>query len=630
MSIDPKSIISSLLLKQADMPAMPGSINIKNRSLDFHIFDRNRLKQHLSKLPDVVKQSIQRQIAEFDRAFKRFPAARSNEYSGMLRIAYAEDRLIGDSEIKDLQRERPELLQTAQFAREYGLQLPSSASGFSGGNKIDKSIGSKHWFSIFGYAYQDLAANGLQYHVSQKYNKIPRQIQENVGGKEYPNSTNGNFQVVPSGEGFTFGIVNVHGVTNVFDSTVTTNTITMKKFFNDPIIMNRSAVYVSPVEGLVPDEQAAAVQFNPQSLNIRYVNNADMIIKNSPEQAKFIWGIFADPESGAMYLQKKIRYGAGGRPAINKETGERVERVTGEKLYLSQEQVTSLANKNTLGKVYRVTAQAQGEDLDVSEVASGYKFVYSVDDENTVQKIMNPKNKEEFAYSVPALKQLKQWLDTKTDRYSFDENGGIVKAQNSHTALEGFIIYMAGPDFSTGRNVGQAKTVGKQDMVQYKDVPNEEPEFWGGSVVTNRQSFVVVAKQISIPRMMASERYYETKLGQKKLILSPWREVRSGLPSLSAAVAEMKKIIVGEGGRIVEDNEGNLTEQDPLPNLSPESKGVQRADKAFNQFVGRDPIKPIKQPPPLRPPVEDVGPDHPDAQASSLAKRIIRSLNENV
>jgi hypothetical protein len=137
----------------------------------------------------------------------------------------------------------------------------------------------------------------------------------------------------------------------------------------------------------------------------------------------------------------------------------------------------------------------------------------------------------------------------------------------------------------------------------------------------------VVAKQISIPRMMASERYYETKLGQKKLILSPWREVRSGLPSLSSAVAEMKKIIVGEGGRIVEDNEGNLIEQDPLPNLSPEAKGVQRADKVFNQFVGREPIKPIKQPPVLRPPVEDV---EPDAQASSLAKRIIRSLNENV
>jgi hypothetical protein len=69
MNIDPMSIISNLLLKQADMPAMPGSINIKNRSLDFHVFDRNKLKQHLSKLPDVVKQSIQRQIAEFDKAF---------------------------------------------------------------------------------------------------------------------------------------------------------------------------------------------------------------------------------------------------------------------------------------------------------------------------------------------------------------------------------------------------------------------------------------------------------------------------------------------------------------------------------------------------------------------------------
>lgn len=624
---NPYNLINKLL-KQADMPALPGSINVKNRGLEFHVFDRNKLKQHLSKMPDIVKKSIQRQIEEFDKAFKKFPAAQSNDYSGMLRIAYAEDRLIGESELKDLSRERPELIQTAQFVREYGIQLPSSSSGFSKGNKIDKSIGSKYWFSIFGYAYQDLAANGFPYHVAQKYNKISRQIQENVGARNYPNSTNGTFQIVPSGEGFTFGIVNDHGVTNVFDSTVTTNTITMKKFFSDPIIVNRSAVYVSPIEGFVPDEQSAQTDFNSRSTNIRYINNADMIIKNNPEQAKFIWGIFADPDSGALYIQQKTRYGAGGRPAINKDTGEKIERVLGDKIYLSQEQLSSIANKNTLGKIYRVTAQSrEDEDFDDSEVASGYKFTYSIEDENTIQKLMNPKNKEEFYYSIPALKQLKQWLDTRQERYSFDDKGGIVQSSSSHTALEGFIIYMAGPDFSFGQNTGAAKTIGKLDLVQYKDLPNEniEDNILGGTAITKRQSFVVVAKQISIPRMIASERYYETKLGQKKIILSPWREIRSGLSSLSSAVNEMKKIIVGEGGVIVEDNEGNIVEKNPLPNLSPDSKGVQKADQAFNQFVGKEPINNIRNN------QENIPQENlPDVKASYIIRNIIRSLKNNV
>lgn len=637
MSVNPKILIDKML-KQSDMAALPGTTNVKNRGLDFHMFDRNKLKQKLSKLPDVVKESIQRQMAEFDMAFKRFPAARSQDYSGMLKIAYAEDRLIGDSEFRDLQRERPDLVNTANFVRNYGIQLTSDSNseGFSAGSKVDKGIGSTYWFSIFGYAYQDLVNQGLEYHVAQKRNSIPRRIQENVAGSERVNSVNGTFQIIPVGNGFTFGIVSENGFTNVFDPNIfnpdkPSNTIIMRKFFDDKkIIMNKSAVYVSPIEGFVPDEQAAQLQFNPESTFIKYINNADTIIGSNEHQSKFIWGIYADPNSGAFYLRKKQRYGSGGRPVIDKETGQKVDRAFGDKIYLNFEQVYSLANKETIGKLYSVTAQTEGEVFDKSSVASGYKYSYVIEDHNTIQKIMNPRNAEEFAYSVPALKQLKKWIDDRTNRSFVDEKGNVVQSSpGSHTALEGFIIYMAGPDFSTGRNVGQAKTVGKKDMVQYKDIPNEEPEFWGGSVVTSRQSFVVVAKQISIPRMIASERYYENKLGQKKIALSPWREVRTGLPSFSSAVAEMRKIIEGQGGNIVEDDEGNIIEKDPLPNLNPNSRGVQRTDKVFNQFVGRDPIKPVKQPPP-RPPVEDVGPDHPDAQASSLAKRIIRSLNENV
>ena len=59
------------LLKQADMASQPGTVNIKKRGLQFHVFDRNRMKQRLSKLPQVVKESIERQILEFDKAFSK-------------------------------------------------------------------------------------------------------------------------------------------------------------------------------------------------------------------------------------------------------------------------------------------------------------------------------------------------------------------------------------------------------------------------------------------------------------------------------------------------------------------------------------------------------------------------------
>ncbi len=592
------------LLKQADMASQPGTVNIKKRGLQFHVFDRNRMKQRLSKLPQVVKESIERQILEFDKAFSKFPAAQNKDYSGMLRIAYAEDRLISEQTLGQLQKESPELLQTAKFVRHYGIQLPPDVEGISNNSKIDKSIGSKHWLSIFGYAYQDLGGKGLDYHVNQFKNKVPRQIQENVTGKKYPNSVNGTFQVVPAGEGFTFAIVSEGGTTYIFDSSVTSNTITMKKFFNEPIIMGRSAVYVS---------QDA----------VNYIANADATIQADPSQEQFIWGIFADPNNGAIYIQKKSRYGAGGRPSIDKETGQKVERVVGEKRFLNQQQVSFLANKQTIGKAYRVTSKNDG-DFDAEEVASGYKYVYTIEDENTVQKITNPQNIQEFSFSIPALKQLRQWLQSKNTNYSFDDQGNVVNnSENSlHTSLEGFVIYMAGPDFSVGRNVEKGKTVGNPNMTQYKDLPEGEVIPFGNSLVTNRQTFVVVAKQISIPRMLASERYYETKTHQKRIILSPWREVRSNLTSLSDAVSEMKKIIVGTGGQIVEDNEGNRVTLDPLQRLQPNSRGVNKADDAFRQFVNND--KPI-----INNDNVDEEVKQPDIMAS-IANNLIRRLNSNV
>jgi len=603
------NILIKNLLKQADMASQPGTVNVKNRSLDFHVFDRNRLKQHLSKLPEVVKQSLEKQISDFDKAFSQFPSAQHKDYSGMLRIAYAEDRLISEEKLSQLQKQNPQLVNTAQFVRDYGIQLPPDSAGVSNGQKIDKGIGSKHWFSIFGYAYQDLGATGKDYHVNQKRNKVARQIQENVTGKQYRNSINGTFQVVAIGQGFTFAIVSEGGTTYVFDSTVTSNSITMRKFFNEPIIMGKSAVYVTQD-------------------HISYINNADAIISQNPEQEKFIWGIFADQANGSFYLQKKSRYGAGGRPAIDRDTGQKIERTVGDKVFLNFNQVQSLANQNTLGKVYRVTAQSE-EDFDAQEVASGYKYVYTIEDENTIQKIINPRNREEFAYSVPALKQLRQWLENNNKSVRFDDNGNIVdSAEDIHTSLEGFIIYMAGPDFSSGSSFGEGKTFGKHDMVQNKDIPeNDMVTTIGNDVVVKRETFVVVAKQISIPRMIASERYYENKFSQKKIVLSPWREVRSGLSSLSEAVAEMKKIIVGSGGRIVEDNEGNLVMQDPLSRLQPDSRGIQKADKAFQEFRGNQPPKAQLPQAPQRPP-EQIEP--PDVGMGNIANSLIRRLNSNV
>lgn len=604
------NILIRNLLKQADMASQPGTVNVKNRNLDFHVFDRNRLKQHLSKLPDVVKQSLEKQIADFDKAFAQFPSAQHKDYAGMLRIAYAEDRLVSEEKLNQLQKENPELVATAQFVRDYGIQLPPDSVGVSSGQKIDKGIGSKHWFSIFGYAYQELGANGKDYHVNQKRNKVARQIQENVTGKQYRNSINGTFQIVPIGGGFTFAIVSEGGTTYIFDSTVTSNSITMRKFFNEPIIIGRSAVYVTQD-------------------HISYINNADALIKDNPGQEQFIWGIFAEQATGAFYLQKKSRYGSGGRPVIDKDTGQKVERTTGDKVPLSFNQVQSLANQNTLGKIYRVTAQTE-DDFDAQEVASGYKYVYTIEDENTIQKIMNPRNREEFAYSVPAIKQLKQWLQSKSQSTRFDDEGNTVDSspEDIHTSLEGFIVYMAGPDFSSGSSFGEGKTFGKHDMVQNKDIPEDDVVTTiGNDVVVKRETFVVVAKQISIPRMIASERYYENKFNQKRIVLSPWREVRSGLPSLSDAVAEMKKIIVGDGGRIVEDDEGNLAKQDPLIRLQPDSRGVQKADKAFQEFTGNQPPKAQLPQAPKKLPDPN---EKPDDGMGAIAKSFIRRLNSNV
>jgi len=604
----PQSLIQGLL-KQSDMASQPGTVNVKNRGLDFHVFDRNRFRQRLSKLPDVVKDSIERQMAEFDRAFAKFPAAQSKDYAGMLRIAYAEDRLVSEEKLTQLSREIPNLVETAKFVREFGIQLPPDANGTVGGRAVEKGIGSSHWLSIFGYAYQELGNRGLGYHVTQKRNKIPRQIHENVTGKQYPRSVNGTFQVVPSGEGFTFAIVSDGGITYIFDRTVTSNDTIMKKFFNEPIIMNRSAVYVTP-DG------------------INYIGNADATIQADPAQEAHIWGIFADPDSGAIYLQKKSRYGAGGRPVIDPETGEKVQRTRGDKQYLSAEQVTSLANRNTLGKTYRVTAQVESDDVDGQEVASGYKYIYTIDDDNTQNKINNPETREEFPYSVRALKQLRQWLQMKNNVTEFDDNGRIIPGYSElHTSLEGFIIYMAGPDFTTGRNSGQGKTLGNPNMTQFKDLPGGDLEQEGNSVVTNRQSFVVVAKQISIPRMMASERYYENKFAQKKIVMSPWREVRSGLPTLADAISEMKRIIVGDGGKIIEDEEGKAVTVDPLARLQPDARSVGKADQAFREFVG-DQGKPQLPPQPAPRLPEDQ--DNPDLRMASIAKDLIRRLNSNV
>jgi len=613
----PQSLIQGLL-KQSDMASQPGTVNVKNRGLDFHVFDRNKFRQRLSKLPEVVKDSIERQMAEFDRAFAQFPAAQSRDYAGMLRIAYAEDRLVSEERLNELSREAPTLVETAKFVREFGIQLPPDMGGTVNGKAVEKGIGSHHWLSIFGYAYQALGNRGLDYHVAQKRNKIPRQIHENVSGKQYPRSVNGTFQVVPAGEGFTFAIVSDGGITYIFDKTVTSNSTIMKKFFNEPIIMDRSAVYVTPD-------------------SINYIGNADATIQADPTQEARIWGIFADPDNGAFYLQKKSRYGAGGRPSIDPETGEKVQRTKGDKQYLSFEQVTSLANRNTLGKTYRVTAQIdqdgvgnQGDgEVDAQEVASGYKYVYLIDDENTLNKIHNPQTKDEFPYSISALKQLRKWLQMKNSTTEFDERGRIVPSDEElHTSLEGFIVYMAGPDFTTGRNAGQGKTLGNPNMTQYKDLPEGNLEQEGNSVITNRQTFVVVAKQISIPRMMASERYYENKFAEKKIVMSPWREVRSGLATLADAISEMKRIIVGNGGKIVEDEEGKAVAVDPLARLQPDARSVQKAAQAFKQFVGNREA-PQQQPPQQAPQLPE-GQDNPDIRMASIARDLIRRLNSNV
>lgn len=628
-----KSFIKKVL-KMADMP-LPGAVNIRTRtrehSLEWHIFDRNKFKQKLSSLPEMVKTSLQNMIAEFDKSFSQYPAAQSAEYAGMLRIAYAEDTLFGQKELADLQNERPELFETAKFVKEFALQLTPNVVGTSRGATVEKGVGSKNWMSIFGYAYQKLAERGLDYHVAQKRNSVPREIHENVTGKNYPNSINGTFQVVPVGNGFSIAIVNENGTTLVFDPNVKTNEIVQRKFFNQPIIMNRSAIYASPIDQVLTDEEVVTAEFNPQTNNLIYVKNADQIIKQNESHARFIWGIFFDSTTGAFYLQKKKRYGAGGRAAIDKETGQKKERVMGEKLYLNEEQVISLCNRDTYGKTYRVKSTSDNEAIDDVDIANGYKYFYTVEDENTLQKIYNPQNREEYKFSIPALKQLKSWLDQRSARTEFDDQGNIIETKGqARTALEGFILYMAGPDFSAGRNVDTAKTIGSERMMQYKDLPEGEVESFGPSVVAKRLTFVVVHKQVSVPRMLAADRYYENKrTGEQKIIGTPWRTIRKDLPSLKSAVEEMKSLIAGTGGKIVEDQSGAIIEKDFVPRLAPESRGVARADQAFKQFLQNQPpqIEQQKQPEQIAVNTVQNIDEREENKTANLIKGILRRYN---
>jgi hypothetical protein len=275
---------------------------------------------------------------------------------------------------------------------------------------------------------------------------------------------------------------------------------------------------------------------------------------------------------------------------------------------------------------------SEGEVYDDVDIASGYKYAYIVEDENTIQKIYNPQNREEYKFSVPALRRLKDWVDERYSRTEFDAQGNIVEQNDeARTALEGFIIYMAAPDFSAGKNVDTAKTIGTERMMQYKDLPEGEVTSLGTSVVAKRETFVVVHKQISIPRMLAANRYYENKrTGEQRIIGTPWRPIREGLLSLNDAVNAMKAIIT-DVGQIVEDETGTIVEKDPLPRLSPTSTGVAKADLAFQQFLQNQRTQQPQQPQqPQAQNVEDeVEPNADDDgnKTANLIKSILRRYN---
>jgi hypothetical protein len=609
-----KKLLSKVMQKEAQlsqfrkhplyMPDLPGSANYKTRTLQSNIrwksFNLNQFAIELSKLPDEIKKSITNQLRRFEKLFSKYPSSQHEDFRNLVRVAYCEDTLITD-ELKQYLATSPALLETAKFVKDNGLQLSPEAYGTSKGQQVAKGINSAYWFSKFGYAFMQDYPEAIRAKGASVY----RKLRANVTGEEIENKVNGTFQVVPVGQGFTFAIVCNEGTTYIFNSTVdaeqndeeqvgegraTYNPRTKTKFFREEkILMGKTAV-------VIPDFNSHEIYFIPADLANAYVAN-----KNVKEAAKRkstklteediaaykekfdqvsdlsnkIFKISTD-ETGAIYVQKQKKYARFGRPPIDPLTKQKiiVDYSIGEKIYLNRQQVEFLANPNALNSLWIVEPAVSGEDASNAEIAGGVRYYYDIEDEQVRQKIYNPNpnNPREYAKSIPALMDLKNKIDEFTQLRT---QGDVSQA---HTALEGFKIYMVAPDFSAAADVGRGLSTGTRKGTEFDDIAGIQQNEEKGPIVHSK-TFVVVAQQIPVARMVAAGRVRASG----KLAVPEWRQVGGGFVSFKEAIAYMNEKIRGEGG-VIEDFAGNIIDKKDMSPISETARSVAKGEQVMDEF----------------------------------------------
>jgi hypothetical protein len=256
------------MLKEADMPDFPGMSNMRTRTLQAGIrwkaFNLNQMSIQLSKLPEEVKKSIANELRRFETRFKQFPSAQHEDFRNVVRVAYCYDTNLSEDFMQYI-ADNPTLLETAKFARQNGLLLTPQRSGKSKGEMVSKSIDSPYWFSKFGYAYKRLYPEAIDERLTSVERKIYAYTKEVTEDNDVYGVL-GTFQVLPSDNGYTFGIACNQGTTYIFDQHVDRfNPRTKTKFFReDKLLINSSAV-------VIPDFSQSEVFFIPSDLANKYV-----------------------------------------------------------------------------------------------------------------------------------------------------------------------------------------------------------------------------------------------------------------------------------------------------------------------------------------------------------------------
>lgn len=587
-----KQLISKLL-KQADMP-LPGasatSARVQSGNLKFVVFNRNKFRQQLIDMPEELKARL---IKAVDGYYDAFAIHLQNDaerkaYSGMTRIAVAKDTHVSRDVLSDLEKSRPELVETAKFVDRYNLQLPSESDTLrsklptgSEGEVVQKSTGSDWWFTRFGYAYYDLMAKGEPLKVEEKPNSRTREIRDNPLEKEFDFGINGRFKVGQVANGYTFVIekddsrfTNANGERNrettvIFEPGLAIAAQMQAKWFDSPVTMGKSCVMVDDA--------------NPENIAVINCGAAEKLKATDPVAYSKIYKIYADENTGAFYVRKQNNFGAG--------AGKRF--YTSEPKYLSEIQVAALANKSKLNKMCIVKppieAQFNVEDehMSFADIKDRFKYIYAFDPE-TKNRLLNAKpGDREYPYSIPALQAFKQYLNDKVAALGME---GITQA---HTALEGYIVFMIAPIFVREKNVAPGKTRGGELTTKHEYV--EDP---AKPLEVNRAGFGVYSMRISPARMEAADRV--TKGGKlilpsfttQKVFINPDPKANN----FEQARLYMEMLITAMGAKIEIDDTGEAYEVPLLPGIQ-QSRGTELAEELMRRSRGVAPARPEPQKP---------------------------------